>query len=89
MSVNRKHISRLSTVCGAIPYLGTLLLQLIPYSLAGGAGVYLGWAYLRRRQSIGPLIWGFPREAVRDVFRIYTLIVPLFAIASLFEFFAA
>ncbi len=89
VSVDRKRISRLSTVHGAIPYLGTLLLQLVPYSLAGGAGVYLGWAYLRRRQSTGPLIWGFPTQAVRDVLRIYTLIVPLFAIASLFEFFAA
>ena len=30
----------------------------------------------------------FPREALRDVGRIYVLVIPLFALASLWEFFS-
>jgi uncharacterized membrane protein SpoIIM required for sporulation len=64
-----------------------MILQLIPYSLAGGAGVNLGWAYLRPSPYyVGKKWLGFPKEAVLDVFRIYIVIVPLFLVASLVEF---
>lgn len=86
VSVDRSHVSRLSDSRERTYYLVTLLLQLIPYSLAGGAGVRVGLAYLRRRRNPGPQWMGLPREAVADVLWNYVLVVPLFALASLWEF---
>jgi len=87
VSVDRKHRSRLVGAEAAY-YLPTLLLQLIPYILAGGAGVNLGLARVRPVGDYsGPQFLGVPQEAIRDAGRIYLLVVPLFAVASAFEFF--
>jgi hypothetical protein len=87
VSVDSTHASRLAHPAEATYYLVTLLLQLIPYSLAGGAGVNLGLAYLRPRPDYaGPRWLGLPVGALRDVAWIYVLVVPLFLIASLWEF---
>jgi hypothetical protein len=52
-----------------------------------GAGVNLGVAYFRPRPYYQSEKWlGMPKEAILDVFRIYTLVVPLFLVASLWEF---
>ncbi len=87
VSVDRQHRSRLVGAEAAY-YLTTLLLQLIPYILAGGAGVNLGLARVRPVGDYsGPQFLGVPQEAIRDAGRIYLLVVPLFAVASAFEFF--
>jgi hypothetical protein len=88
VSVDRRHQSRLSDFQRAFYYLLTLLLQLIPYSLAGGIGVRLGLTYFRQYEEYRPgKKWlGYPTEALLDVARVYALIVPLFLIASLWEF---
>ncbi len=89
VSVDRNHRSRLAQGAEAIYYIVTLLLQLIPYSLAGGAGVNLGIARIRPPGKYsGEKILGVPKEAVLDAARIYTLVIPLFFIASTFEFLA-
>ncbi len=89
VSANSDRTSRLADPAEAFYYLLTLVLQLIPYSLAGGAGVTLGMAYLRPRPIDQGKKWlGLPREAVLDVLRIYLLVVPLFLAASLWEFLA-
>ena len=81
------HTSRLADPGEAVYYLVTLILQLIPYTLAGGAGVNLGIAYFRPLPFYQGDKWlSLPSEAVRDVLRIYVLIVPLFFVASLWEF---
>jgi hypothetical protein len=93
VAVDREHKSRLRNWREGSYYLGVLLLQLIPYSLAGGAGVRLGLGFLFPRGR-----WGYkgskrwltiPLDGVRDVARIYALVVPLFLIASLVEFLLA
>lgn len=93
VSIDGEHKSRLSHGRERLYYLGVLLLQLIPYSLAGGTGVRLGLAFLfpkGRWGYPGSGRWlGLPAEGLRDVGRIYTLIVPLFLLASLVEFLAA
>lgn len=93
VSVDGDHKSRLTHWHEAIYYLGILILQLIPYSLAGGTGVRLGLAFLLPKGRWGyPASerWlGLPAEGLRDVGRIYTLIVPLLLIVSLLEFLAA
>jgi hypothetical protein len=87
VSVDSMHHSRLATPLDAIYYVVAIVLQLIPYTLASGAGVNLGLAYLRPRPWYAGSRWlGIPIEALRDVARIYVLIVPLFLIASLWEF---
>jgi uncharacterized membrane protein SpoIIM required for sporulation len=90
VSVDSSHLSRLADLNSALYYILTLILQLIPYSLAGGAGVNLGLAFLWPRPSYEGEKWlGLPKEALRDVLRIYILVIPLFLAASFLEFLAA
>ena len=87
VSVDSAHVSRFQESFQAAYYIITLVLQLVPYTLAAGAGVNLGIAYFRPKPYYrGDKWFDLPREAIRDVFRIYMLVVPLFFIASLWEF---
>jgi hypothetical protein len=88
VSVRGDHTSRLNDPRSAVYYLLTLLLQLIPYSLAIGAGVNAGFALFRTPPYYQGQKWLgiFPKEALRDVARIYALAIPLFLVASLWEF---
>jgi uncharacterized membrane protein SpoIIM required for sporulation len=88
VSVDKEHKSRLSDKKGALYYLITLLLQLIPYSLAGGIGIKLGLSYFKKYQEYrnDKRYFGYPVGALRDVGLTYILVIPLFFIASLWEF---
>jgi len=88
VSVRGDHTSRLNDPRSAVYYLLTLLLQVIPYSLAVGAGVNVGVALFRPPPYYQSQKWLglFPKEAQRDVGRIYALVIPLFLAASLWEF---
>jgi hypothetical protein len=91
VSVDDAHRSRLSKPYGAFYYLATIILQLVPYSLAGGAGVALGFAVFSRRAGAeyegGRMPWlRLPYAAIHDAGWICLTCLPLFAIASLFEF---
>jgi len=91
VSIDGDHRSRLNNAKERGYYLGVLILQLIPFSLTGGAGVYLGLAwYGKWRESGFVRRWSLPlpRSALVDALWIYALAVPLFLIASLFEFLA-
>jgi hypothetical protein len=86
---DKAHTSRLADPWEAAYYLITLVLQLIPYSLAGGAGVNVGMTIFRPKACYrGAKLLGFSREAIVDALRIYSLVVPLFLAASLWEFLA-
>jgi hypothetical protein len=56
--------------------------------LAGGIGVRLGLTYFRQYEEYRNVKkWlGYPVEALLDVARVYAVIVPLFCVASLWEF---
>lgn len=87
VSVDSRHESRFGDAGSALYYLVTLVLQLIPYSIAGGMGVYLGvgaWRAVRRPRTDAWL--GLPTDRLRDVALSYILVAPLFLIASLWEF---
>ena len=91
VSVNDLHQSRLNTRYGAFYYVTTLVLQLIPYALIGGAGVNLGIAIFARPAWTGyqgrRVRWlRIPFEAIGDAGWICLIALPMFAIASLFEF---
>ena len=90
VSVDRQHQSRLRKWHGAVYYLLVILLQLVPYSLAGGAGVNIGLACSRPAAWYrGNRWWGVPVEAIRDAARIHILAVPLLLVASTVEFLGA
>jgi hypothetical protein len=89
VSVDGHHVSRLSQPGTAFYYLVTVTLQLIPYILTGGAGMYLGVVVWRRRNdaSVRPrLTLRIPGEAIQDVGWIWALALPIFLAGSLFEF---
>ena len=88
VSVDGQHQSRLRKWKKAAYYILTLLLQLIPYSLTGGVGVKLGLSYFRADPAYmnSRKVMGYPVEALKDVARVYAVAVPLFLIASLWEF---
>jgi hypothetical protein len=89
VSVDALHISRLSQPGPALYYVVTLALQLIPYTLTGGAGMYLGLVAWRRRNDASVrsvLTLRIPGEATRDCGWIWALALPMFLAASLFEF---
>jgi Stage II sporulation protein M len=89
VSVDGAHISRLADSKEATYYLVTLVLQLVPYSVSGGAGVNLGLAFLRPKSYYQGDKWmGIPKDAIRDTLSIYIVVVPLFLLASMWEFFA-
>jgi hypothetical protein len=87
VSVDAEHDSRLAQPKEAAYYISVICLQLLGYSLAAGAGIYLGLETYRSRPK-GAGFWWFkiPRQAGRDVLLIYTLILPVFFIASMWEF---
>jgi hypothetical protein len=88
VSIDRLHVSRLAEPREAAYYLITLMLQLIPSILAAGAGVNIGLANFRPKEYYQGDQWlGMPKEAFRDAFRIYLIVVPLLFLASLWEFF--
>ena len=88
VSIDSQHMSRLADSKEAAYYLITLTLQLIPSILAAGAGVNIGLANFKPRPFYQGERWlGLPKEAVRDAFRIYLVVVPLLLLASLWEFF--
>jgi len=90
VSVNNKHRSRLANLNQAVYYLGVLLLQIVPYTLAGGAGVKLGQRTYRAWNDKSIAKWWFmPEDAAQDVLWIYSVVAPLFLIASMVEFLAA
>jgi hypothetical protein len=88
VSVRSDHTSRLSDPHSAIYFMLTLFLQLGPYSMAVGAGVNAGIAIFRTPTFYEGRKWFgiLPEEALRDVGRIYLIVIPLFLIASLWEF---
>ncbi len=89
VSLDGAHISRLIRPADAAYYLITLILQLIPFTLSAGAGVNMGMAFLKPSPGYQGQKWlGIPKEAILDVLRIYSLVIPLFLIASLWEFLA-
>jgi hypothetical protein len=89
VSVDSHHRSRLASPDTALYYLVTLVLQLIPYSIAGGVGVRLGiGAWRDLRGSSRPSVLGLRTDRLRDAALAYVVIAPLFLLASLWEFLA-
>ncbi len=87
VSVDSHHSSRLTQPKQAAYYFSVVLLQLLGYSLAAGAGIHAGLSIFRARPKNAGLFWyRIPRQAMLDVLWIYALVLPIFLTASLWEF---
>jgi hypothetical protein len=86
VSVDRRHTSRLRVPRTAAYYLTVLVLQLIPYSLAGAAGLVLARARRAVNES-GLAGWRrIPRDTWLDVAWMHGAATMLFFLASFVEF---
>ena len=88
VSVDYQRQSRFDNFKSAFYYVLVLLLQYIPYSLAIGAGVKCGIDFYNNNTKNSWLFWKFKiqRSSLVDLGYVYILVVPLFFIASCFEF---
>jgi hypothetical protein len=88
VSVNSGHKSRLKNFKSTFYYFFVLLLQFIPYSLAIGAGIKFGIDFYNHNQIYGWLMWKYKiqKSSLFDLGYVFILVVPLFFIASCFEF---
>jgi hypothetical protein len=86
VSVDGSHASRLLDPGRAAYYLSVIVLQLTGYTLAAGAGINAGLSFWRTRPEYTEKLLGMSVEALRDLGRIFVFIVPIFLLASLWEF---
>lgn len=87
VSVDSGHASRLTQPKQAFYYLSVVFLQLLGYSLAVGVGINAGLSVFRARPKDAGFMWfRIPKEALVDILWIYSLVLPIFLIASLWEF---
>ena len=88
VSVNSEHKSRFINFKSAFYYFFVLLLQFIPYSLAIGAGIKLGVDFYHHNKIHGWLMWKykFQKNNLIHLGYVYLIVIPLFFIASCFEF---
>lgn len=88
VSVDGSHRSRLRSPRRTAYYLGTLLLQFLAFSLCIGGGVRCGVALYTRNPDVGWRFWRYnlPRAILADVAWVVACSIPLFLLASCFEF---
>lgn len=88
VSVDGRHISRLRSARGGAYYLGVLLLQFLAFSFCIGGGIRCGVALYEQNRQVG---WRFrryrlARAPLGDLLCVVGASVPLFLLASSFEF---
>jgi len=88
VSVDGSHRSRFRSTKATTYYFLVLLLQFIPFSLSIGAGVRCGIMFYRHNVAVSWRFWRYrvPRACLVDVGCVYAVTVPLFLVASAFEF---
>jgi hypothetical protein len=88
VSIDNEHKSRFKNLNSILYYFIVLLGQLIPYSMAIGAGMKCGIDFYFVNKTIGWDIRKFkiPKTSLIDVGYIYILVIPLLFLASCFEF---
>ena len=85
---NGAHVSRLREFKTATYYLTVLLLQFIPFSLSIGAGIRCGVDLYAHNAHASWRFWQYriPRQDLLDLGYVYCVSLPLFLMASGFEF---
>ena len=88
VSVDGRHRSRFRSARATSYYFIVLLLQFIPFSLCIGSGVRCGVELYRQNADTGWRLSQFrlPRQGLADVGCAFAAAIPLFLLASAFEF---
>jgi hypothetical protein len=88
VSVDGAHHSRFKNVKASAYYFIVLILQFIPFSLSIGAGIKCGIDFYRHNSTVSWKIWNYrlPKTSLQDLGYVYLVSIPLFFIASSFEF---
>ena len=86
VSIDSNHESRLKSVKPAIYYFVVLLLQFIPYSLAIGSGLRFGVVMFGLNRGAKLSSYKIEKQSLKDIGYIHFLVIPLFFIASCFEY---
>jgi hypothetical protein len=88
VSINSEHKSRFKNFKSTFYYFFVLLLQFLPYSLAIGSGIKFGVDFYTDNKMHGWMIRNYriPKQDLLDIGYVYLLVVPLFFLASCFEF---
>jgi hypothetical protein len=88
VSVDGHHVSRLRSLRGSAYYLGVLLLQFTAFSLCIGGGIRCGVVLYEQNREVGWRFWRYrlARSTLGDLLRVIGASIPLFLLASLFEF---
>ena len=88
VSIDGSHQSRLRRAKPASYYFIVLFLQFIPFSLSIGAGVRCGVELYRHNADVNWRFWKYrlPRQCLVDLGWVFGVTIPLFFVASAFEF---
>ena len=88
VSIDSEHRSRFENFRSTFYYFFVLFLQFIPYSVAIGAGIKCGIDFYKYNNTTSWAIWKYKiqKASLKDLGYSYILVVPLFFLASCFEF---
>ena len=88
VSVDGHHVSRFRSLRGGAYYVGVLLLQFLAFSLCIGGGIRCGVALYEENRQVGWRFWRYrlAPAPVGDLLRVVCSSIPLFLLASSFEF---
>lgn len=88
VSVDNSHRSRFKNARASAYYLIVLLLQFIPFSISIGAGIKCGVDSYKHNIGVSWKLWNYriPKPSLQDVGYVYLVSIPMFFIASNFEF---
>ena len=88
VSVDNAHRSRLRNIKASAYYIIVLLLQFIAFSLSIGAGIRCGVDAYKHNSTVSWMFWKYriPKPSLQDVGYVYLVSIPMFFIASSFEF---
>jgi hypothetical protein len=88
VSVDNSHQTRFKNFTASSYYFIVLLLQFIPFSLSIGVGIKCGVDCYRYNSTVSWKIWNYriPKTSLKDLGYVYLVCIPLFFIASCFEF---
>ena len=86
VTVDGNHKSRFSNWKTTTYYLIVFILQTLAYSLCIGSGVKLGVDTYKLNRTSSILKYRLHKQSLKDILFIYILAIPIFFVASCFEF---
>ena len=86
VTVDGTHKSRFSNRKSTSYYLIVFILQTLAYSLCIGSGIKLGVETYRLNKTTSVLKYRLHKQSLKDILLIYVLAIPIFFVASCFEF---